>query len=100
MELLLQTWATEIIVKGFKRTLQLSDLTDLVTSETAEKNLERFSRFYKEEKRNSGGKDVSVGRVLFKALLTRYVMAILVLLLALTFSILGPVSSLLLLQTL
>ena len=93
VELLLHSWATEVIIKGFKKTLELADLMDFVKSEAAKANFERFQKFYKEEQRKSGKEDVSVGKVLFKALTTRYIIACLVLLISLTFTFLGPVSS-------
>ncbi len=92
LELFSISWASDLIVSGFKKTLTLADLNRLARSETSSFNYEKFLRHYNEEKERSKGGDVSIGRVILRLIRTKYLFAIFYLLITLILQLFTAVS--------
>ena len=86
------SWSSDVIKKGFKRTLQSSDLERLPSSTTAAVSYKRFMRIYNEEKAAKGENDVSVGKVFWKMVRTKYIVCIICLLITLSLEFTSAVS--------
>ena len=89
--LMLLSWATPIIKKGFKKPLELSDLGKLPRSDTAAFNYKRLQKFWTEEVNEKGLENASIGKALFRAARTRAITGAILFLLALLTSFVGPV---------
>lgn len=92
LELMSITWASDVIISGFKKALKPSDLGRLSDSETAVHNYNRFLRFYEEEKGRSKDGNVSFGKVFIRLVRTKYIFASVVLLVALALQVFSAVS--------
>ena len=89
--LMLFSWATPIIKKGFKKPLELSDLGKLPRSDRAAFNYKRLQKFWTEEVNEKGLENASIGKTLFRAARTRAIAGAVLFLLALLISFVGPV---------
>eukprot|EP00112_Aurelia_sp_Birch-Aquarium-sp1_P025655 Seg8654.1 transcript_id=Seg8654.1/GoldUCD/mRNA.D3Y31 product="Multidrug resistance-associated protein 9" protein_id=Seg8654.1/GoldUCD/D3Y31 len=80
LEIATASWSSDVIKHGFKRTLQSSDLERLPSITTAAVSYKRFTRFYNEEKALKGEENVSLGKVFWKMVRTKYISCIICLL--------------------
>jgi len=86
------TWASETVIKGFKRPLQLEDLDKLSPYETIEYNGGRIKRMWNDEVDTVGVKHASLGKVVWRAVRTRMIAGVIMFILSQLFTFLGPVS--------
>ena len=92
LSLMFLTWASPVISKGFKRTLQLDDFDKISPYESAEVNFQRISRLWNEEVKQKGLENASMHRVIWRAVRTRTSFGIFFLLLSQLVSFLVPVN--------
>ena len=92
LELATTTWANSIITKGFKTTLQISDLGELSEKQTAKHSLSRFMRYYAQEKSNKDVEDVSLGKVFWRTTRTKFLLGLIFLIAYLSLEFLKAVS--------
>lgn len=92
LSLMFLTWATPVISKGFKRTLQMEDFDKLSPYESAEVNFKRAARLWNEEVRKNGLHDASMLRVIWRGIRTRIFFGIMFFILSQLISFFGPVS--------
>lgn len=85
------SWASETVIKGFKKPLQTEDLDKLSPYETMEYNGQRIKRLWTEELKTVGMKNASLGKVVWRAVRTRIVGSVVMFSLAQLFTFLGPV---------
>ena len=90
--LMLLSWASPIMKKGFKKPLELSDLGKLPRGDSAAVNYRRLERFWTEEVNSKGIENASIGKTLFRTVRTRVILSSLMFLLSLFASFVGPVS--------
>ncbi|XP_065058100.1 ATP-binding cassette sub-family C member 5-like [Rhopilema esculentum] len=76
LELATSSWANSIITKGFKTTLQLTDLGELSKKQTAKHSLSKFMRYYAHEKSKNNAEDVSLGKVFWRTTRTKFLLGI------------------------
>ena len=86
------TWASPVISKGFKKTLQLDDFDKISPYESADVNFKRITRLWNEEVIQKGLENASMHRVLWRAVRTRVSFGIFFLLASQLVSFLVPVS--------
>lgn len=91
LSLMFLTWATPVIRKGFKRSLQLEDFDKISPYESAEVNFKRVTRLWNEEVKQKGLDNASMVRILWRGVKTRILFGIFFLLLSQVISFLGPV---------
>ena len=89
--LMLLSWVTPIMKKGFKKPLELSDLGKLSEKDSAAVNYRRLHKFWTEEVKLKGIEKASIGRTLFRTARTRVIVGSLLLLCTLLASFIGPV---------
>ena len=89
--LMLLSWASPIMKKGFKKPLEFSDLGKLPRSDSASVNYRRLQKFWTEEVKLKGMEEASIGKTLFRTVRTRVILASLLFLFALLASFVGPV---------
>ena len=92
LEIASVSWATSIFIKGFKKTLKNEDLGELSRSMTAEVSKNQCIRFYNEEKANTNGNDISLGRVFWRIVRTKILLSIVLLFLYLSVEFIKAVS--------
>ena len=92
LALMFMSWATPVIVKGFKKPLYTDDLDKLSNYETAAANFQRGKRIWKEEVGIKGLQEASLPRVAFKAVKTRMLVGVIIFLMSQIVTFLGPVS--------
>ena len=85
-------WATPVIKKGFKRSLQLEDFDEISPYESAEVNFQRGMRIWNEEVERKGLKNSSMRVVLWKAVRTRVIFGIAFFVLSQIVAFFAPVS--------
>jgi len=90
--LMFLSWATPVISKGFKKTLQMEDFDKLSPYESAEVNFKRAARLWNEEVRKNGLHDASMLRVIWRGIRTRIFFGIMFFILSQLISFFGPVS--------
>ncbi|XP_028400740.1 multidrug resistance-associated protein 5-like [Dendronephthya gigantea] len=88
--LMLFSWATPIMKKGFKKPLEISDLGKLPRSDSAAHNYKRLRKFWTEEINNKGLKNASIGKTIFRTGRTRFFAGAILFLLSLLASFIGP----------
>lgn len=98
LSLMFLSWATPVISKGFKRSLQLDDFDKISPYESAEVNFERATRLWNDEVKRNGLHDASMHRMLWRAVKTRILFGSFFLILSQLVSFLGPVSKTILIQ--
>ncbi|CAB4003134.1 multidrug resistance-associated 5-like [Paramuricea clavata] len=84
------SWATPMIMKGFKKPLETCDLGKLSRSDSAAVNYRRFERFWAEEVKKKGIKDASIGRVIYRTVRTKVIVSALLYVLMLLIMFVGP----------
>ncbi len=89
--LMLLSWASPIIKKGFKKPLELSDLGKLPRSDSAALNYRRLQKFWTEEVNLKGLENASIGKALFRTARTRVVAGAMLFLFSLLACFVGPV---------
>jgi len=92
LSLMFLTWASPVISKGFKKTLQLDDFDEISPYESAEVNFKRITRLWNEEVKQKGLENASMHQVLWRAVRTRILFGIFFLLVSQLVSFLMPVS--------
>lgn len=92
LSLMFLSWATPVIFKSFKRTLQMDDFDELSPYESAEVNFKRGSRLWNEEVNKEGLHNASMPRVFWRATRTRIFFGMSFFVLSQLLSFLGPVS--------
>ena len=92
LEIATASWSSDVIRKGFKRTLQSNDLERLPSSTTAAVSYKRFMRIYNEEKAAKGEGNVSLGKVYWRMVRTKYISCIICLLVNLSLEFTSAVS--------
>ena len=85
-------WATPVIKKGFKRSLQLEDFDEISPYESAEVNFQRGMRMWDKEVERKGLKNSSMRVVLWKAVRTRIIFGIAFFVLSQIIAFFAPVS--------
>ena len=78
-------------MKGIKDPLQISDLGKLSRDDLAAVNYRRFQRFWAEEVKKKGIKDASIGKVIFRAVRTKFIASAILMALMILFTFVGPV---------
>ena len=86
------SWATPVIWKGFKKTLDAEDLDKLSNYETATVNFDRGKRIWNDEVKNKGNKNASLPKVALKAVKTRLLAGLTIFIISQFMTFLGPVS--------
>lgn len=84
------TWATPVIRRGFKGSLQLDDFDKISPYESAEVNFKRGMRLWDEEVKQRGLNNASMVRVVGKGVKTRIFFGIFFLIFSQLISFLGP----------
>ena len=97
LSLMFLTWASPVISKGFKKTLQLDDFDKISPYESAEVNFKRITRLWNDEVKQKGLENASMHRVLWRAVRTRISFGIIFLLVSQLVSFLVPVSKIIIL---
>ena len=92
LSLMFLTWASPVISKGFKRTLQLDDFDKISPYESAEVNFKRITRLWNDEVKQKGLENASMHRVIWRAVRTRISFGIFFLLASQLVNFLVPVS--------
>ena len=89
--LMLLSWVSPMMKKGFEKPLELSDLGKLSRKDSAAVNYRRLHKFWTEEVKLKGMEEASIGRTLFRTARTRVIFGSLLFLCALLASFVGPV---------
>ena len=97
LSLMFLTWASPVISKGFKKTLQLDDFDKISPYESAEVNFKRITRLWNDEVKQKGLENASMHQVLWRAVRTRISFGIIFLLVSQLVSFLVPVSKIIIL---
>lgn len=92
LSLMFLTWATPVIRKGFKGSLELEDFDKISPYESAEVNFKRGIRLWNEEVKERGLDNASIVRVVGRGVKTRIFFGIFFLISSQLISFLGPVS--------
>ena len=92
LSLMFVTWATPIIKKGFKKSLQLEDFDLISQNESAKLNFDRGIRIWKEEVARKGLMNASMSRMIWRAARTRLIFGIIFFLLSQLLTFVVPVS--------
>lgn len=90
LSLMFLTWATPVIRKGFKGSLELEDFDKISPYESAEVNFKRGIRLWNEEVKERGLDNASIVRVVGRGVKTRIFFGIFFLISSQLISFLGP----------
>ena len=87
------SWATPMIKKAHNSIKDVSELGKLASAESANVCHKRVQRLWREELSRKGPQNASLLKVLVRAVRTRLIVSLLVLLLAMACLFIGPVSN-------
>ena len=92
ISLMLLSWASPIMEKGFKKPLEMSDLGKISKCDSAAVNYKRINQFWMEEIEVKGIQDASMAKAFFRTVRTRFIVGALLFQVAFLASFVGPVS--------